>query len=330
MTQLQADDHVQEGDTLLAVLPFFHIYGLVVILSLGLAAGATIVTMPRFEIESYLAALERHRITLAHVVPPIVLQLAKHPGVERHDLSRLRKVFSGAAPLGEELTRACERRLGCTIRQGYGMTEASPATHMSPREVERIKPGSVGVLLANTECRVVDPRIVDPASGQDLGAGEAGEIWVRGPQVMKGYLKQPVATAETLDAEGWLHTGDVGTFDADGHFYVVDRLKELIKYKGLPVAPAEIEALLLSHPSVADAAVIGVPDPEAGEVPKAFVVLREPVTEAEILAFVSARVAPHKRVRRIETVDRIPRSPSGKILRRMLADRERSGGAANP
>jgi acyl-CoA synthetase (AMP-forming)/AMP-acid ligase II len=247
-----------------------------------------------------------------------VLALAKHPLVDRYDLSALRVITCAAAPLGEDLAHACMARLDCLLKQGYGMTEASPATHFMPDVGS--KPGSIGPAMPGTECL-----LVDPASGLAVGPGERGELWVRGPQVMKGYLNQPAATARTVDRDGWLHTGDVAYADGDGCFYIVDRVKELIKYKGYQVAPAELEALLVSHPAVADAAVIGVPDEEAGEVPKAFVVPRVEVAQADLLAWVAERVSPYKKIRQLELVDRIPKSPSGKILRRLLAERERAG-----
>jgi acyl-CoA synthetase (AMP-forming)/AMP-acid ligase II len=196
-------------------------------------------------------------------------------------------------------------------------------THTSTAASAERKPGSVGGLAPDTEGKVVDMQ-----TGREVGVGEQGEICVRGPQIMKGYLARPEATVAMIDGEGWLHTGDIGYADADGDFYVVDRLKELIKYKGCPVAPAELEALLLTHPAVADAAVIPSPDPDAGEVPKAFVVTRAPVTPDELMAFVAARVAATKRVRRLEVVEQIPKSPSGKILRRVLVERERARAAA--
>ncbi|MEA2692560.1 MAG: hypothetical protein QOJ16_1947 [Acidobacteriota bacterium] len=310
---------VGTDDTIIAVLPFFHIYGLVVVMNLGLYHGATIVTLPRFELDSFLATLAKYGVTFANVVPPIVLALAKHPAVGQHDLSKLRMIFSGAAPLGGEIAQACARRLGCLVFQGYGLTETSPVTHVSPSDPALAKPGSVGFPLPNTECQIAD---LD--SGAPLGPGERGEICIRGPQNMLGYLNRPEATAAMIDASGWLHTGDVGYVGEDGHLYVVDRVKELIKYKGLQVAPAELEAVLLTHPAVADAAVIPSPDEEAGEVPKAFVVLRGEAIPDEILAFVAARVAPYKRIRRLEIVDQIPKSAAGKILRRVLVERERA------
>jgi acyl-CoA synthetase (AMP-forming)/AMP-acid ligase II len=199
------------------------------------------------------------------------------------------------------------------------MTETSLACHVTPQDPARVRPGAAGTTLPNMESKVIDSE-----TGAALGAGERGEICVRGPNIMRGYLNSPEATAETLDGDGWLHTGDVGYADADGYFYVVDRVKELIKYKGMQVAPAELEGLLLSHPAVADAAVIPSPDPEAGEVPKAFLVLRSPAPTDDILAWVASRVAPHKKIRRVEVVEAIPKSPSGKILRRVLVEQERA------
>jgi len=300
-------------DRSIAMLPFFHIYGMVVILGLGLWKGSTLITMPRFDLDLFLGHVQRHRITRVCVAPPVVLALAKHPSIDDFDLSSLKKLMSGAAPLDADLQNACQDRIGCVLLQGYGMTEASPVTHATSEEPGRCRPGTVGELVPNTECR-----IVDIATGQDLGPGHDGELWIRGPQVMKGYHDNPDATAATIDADGWLHTGDIGHADADGYFRVVDRLKELIKYKAWQVPPAELEAVLLTHPAVADAAVIGVPDAEAGELPKAFVVRKGEVTADELMAFVAAKVAPYKKVRAVEFIDVIPKSPSGKILRRLL------------
>jgi len=286
-----------------------------VVLLLGLWSGATIVVMPKFELEPYLDLLERHRATMLHVVPPIVVALAKSPCAGGRNFSQVRKLFSGAAPLGADVIAQCTARVGCVLQQGYGMTEASPATHTTSEVDAEIKPGSVGTLVPNTECRVVDP-----ATREDVAPGEDGEIWVRGPQVMLGYLNQPDATRATLDEDGWLHTGDIGHADEDGHFFIVDRLKELIKYKGMQVPPAELESVLLSHPAVADAAVVAQKDDDAGEIPRAFVVLKAPATAEDLMAFVAARVAPYKKIRRVEFIAAIPKSPSGKILRRVLRD----------
>ncbi len=306
---------VDEDEAFVAVLPFFHIYGMQVLMNLGLRAGATIVTMPRFDFEQFLQLHQEHSLTRAFVAPPMVVALAKHPLVDKYDLSALRLIFSGAAPLSADLAIECGRRLGCEVVQGYGMTELSPVSHATP--VGMFKPGSVGVTLPNTEVNIVDPLTQSP-----LGVDEDGEVWVRGPQVMKGYLNNEVATRNTIDDNGWLHTGDIGHIDADGHLFVVDRLKELIKYKGFQVPPAELEALLLTHPQVADAAVIGLPDDEAGEIPAAYVVLKQgqDVTATDIQRFVAEKVASYKQVRKLTFVDAIPKSASGKILRRVLRD----------
>jgi acyl-CoA synthetase (AMP-forming)/AMP-acid ligase II len=314
--QTNSAGHYADGeDTTIAFLPFFHIYGLTVIALMGLWAGATLVVVPKFELEPYLALVEKHRATLLHVVPPVVVAFAKHPAITAHDFSSIRKLFSGAAPLGADVTEQCTRRIGCVLQQGYGLTETSPAALITPEDVAKAKPGSIGRPVASTEVRVVDAE-----TGRDVEAGADGEIWIRGPQVMRGYFKRPDETRATLDADGWLHTGDIGHADA-GDFYIVDRLKELIKYKGMQVAPAELEAVLLSHPAVADAAVVPLKDAECGEIPRAFVVPKGAVTAEALMAHVAERVAPYKKVRRVEFIDAIPKSPSGKILRRLLKDR---------
>lgn len=318
MCQMEGLQISTENDTLMCVLPLFHIYGLVVVLNMGLYQGATIVTVPRFELEPFLQTIQDYGVTLAHLVPPIVLALSKNPVVDNYDLSKLKTIFSGAAPLDEHLTRACMQRLHCEVRQGYGMTETSPVTHSSPADPAQVKFGSVGVPAPNTECKIIDLE-----TGESLGTNKKGEVCVRGPQIMKGYLNRPEATAATIDAEGWLHTGDIGYADDAGHFYIVDRAKELIKYKGFQVPPAELEALLLTHSCVADAAVVPCQDDEAGEVPKAFVVLKGEVSAEELMNFVAERVAPHKKIRKLEFIDKIPKSPSGKILRRLLVQQER-------
>jgi acyl-CoA synthetase (AMP-forming)/AMP-acid ligase II len=306
---------IHEDESFVAVLPFFHIYGMQVLMNVGLRAGATIVTMPRFDLEQFLSLHQRHQLTRAFVAPPMVVALAKDPVVDNYDLSSLRLIFSGAAPLSAELAFECGRRIDCEVVQGYGMTEMSPVSHATPPGMCKL--GSVGVTVANTEVS-----IVDPATQGSLGLDEDGEVWVRGPQVMKGYLNNDVATKETIDDDGWLHTGDIGHIDADGHLFIVDRLKELIKYKGFQVPPAELEALLLTHPQIADAAVIGLPDDDAGEIPAAYVVLMEgqEASVADIQAFVAETVASYKQIRRLTFVDAIPKSASGKILRRILRD----------
>ncbi|MEZ5144571.1 MAG: 4-coumarate--CoA ligase family protein [Acidimicrobiales bacterium] len=319
IAQVMVPAEIGEDDVIVAVLPFFHIYGMQVLMNTGLRAGATVVTMPRFDLEEFLRLHQQYGITRSFVAPPIVVALAKHPIVDQYDLSHIKQVFSGAAPLSAELAAEASARLGCEVVQGYGMTEMSPVSHLTPHG--GFRPGSVGVTAPNTETR-----IVDPATGESLGIDADGEVWVRGPQVMKGYLNNDQATRDTLDDEGWLHTGDIGHIDADGHLYIVDRLKELIKYKGFQVPPAELEAVLLTHPAVADAAVVGLPDEEAGEIPVAYVVLKEgqQVTGEDIQAFVADEVAHYKQVRVVHLVDAVPKSASGKILRRVLRDQARA------
>ncbi|MFI8997103.1 4-coumarate--CoA ligase family protein [Streptomyces sp. NPDC053542] len=309
------------GDRILAVLPFFHIYGMTALMNAPLRQGATVVVLPRFDLDTFLTAIETHRVNAVYVAPPIVLALAKHPAVAGRDLSSLEYVLSAAAPLDAELAAACAGRLKLPpLLQAYGMTELSPGTHVVPRDAREAPPGTVGKLLPGTEMRIL---ALD--GGADLGPDATGEILIRGPQVMKGYLGRPEATDAMIDADGWLHTGDIGYCDADGWLHIVDRVKELIKYKGYQVAPADLEALLLQHEDIADAAVIGVPDADGNEIPKAYVV-RQPgalLTEREIIAYVADRVAPYKKIRRVEFTDAVPRAATGKILRRELRARER-------
>jgi 4-coumarate--CoA ligase len=317
VAQVLAGASIQEDEKFIAVLPFFHIYGMQVLMNTGLRAGITIITMPRFDLEQFLSLHQQYGITRSFVAPPIVVALAKHPMVDNYDLSALQQVFSGAAPLSAELSLECGARLGCEVVQGYGMTEMSPVSHLTPPGGS--KPGSCGVTAPNTLSRVVDP-----VTQKDLGVDEDGELCVQGPQVMLGYLNNQAATDATLDRDGWLHTGDIGHIDADGHLWIVDRLKELIKYKGFQVPPAELEALLLTHPAVADAAVVGLPDEEAGEIPVAHVVLRPgaEATPEEIQEFVAGQVAHYKQIRKVVITDAIPKSASGKILRRILKQQQ--------
>ena len=305
------------GEVVAGVLPFFHIYGQTAVMNSALRAGDTVVTLPRFDFEAFLQMIAEHHVTRAFVAPPIVVALSKHPAVGRYDLSSLRMLNSGAAPLGDDLEAACRARVPARLQQGYGLTEASPVTHITPLAEEH-RPGTIGQLIPNTEARIVK---VD--THEDAASGEPGELWVRGPQVMTGYLDDAAATARTLSADGWLRTGDIATLRAGG-WRIVDRLKEFIKYKGYQVAPAMLEALLLTHPAVGDACVIPVADEDAGEIPKAFVVARAPVTGDELMTFVAERVAPHERIRAVELIDEIPKSASGKLLRRVLVERERA------
>jgi acyl-CoA synthetase (AMP-forming)/AMP-acid ligase II len=329
--QLQPQMHITEADVVINAMPFFHAAGWVILFHLGLANGCTIVTLPRFELGAFLHAAQSHGVTRTLVVPPVIVALAKQPVVDTYDLTRLTTILVGAAPLGEAVARACAERVGCLVQQIYGLTETSPITHANPEDPARNKLAAVGPCVPNTEAKVLDL-----ASGAELGIHEPGEICVRGPQVMRGYLNRPDATALVIDHDGWFHTGDVGYADEDGYFFIVDRVKELIKYNAYQVAPAELEAVLLSHPALADAAVIPSPDEQAGEVPKAFVVLKGPggqeadITPEAIMAYVAARVAPYKKVRRLEFIDTIPKTASGKILRRVLVARERARVAMSP
>lgn len=309
-----------ERDVLLGVLPLFHIFGLNVLMNTGLSIGATLVLMPRFDLEEFLGAIQMHRATYAFVVPPILLALAKHPLVAKYDLSSLDRLLSGAAPLGAGLAHEVEARLGCRVMQGYGLTETSPVALVSALDGSMPK-DSAGVPVAGTEARIMDLE-----TGAEAAPGARGELWIRGPQVMKGYLNRPEDTAHVLDADGWFHTGDIARADEAGRIYVVDRLKELIKVKGMQVAPAELEAVLLTHPAVADAAVIPIPDEKAGERPKAFVVLKAGQYAAgdALIAHAAERTAPHKRIVEVAFVATIPKSPSGKILRRLLVEEERA------
>ncbi|MET7631246.1 MULTISPECIES: 4-coumarate--CoA ligase family protein [unclassified Streptomyces] len=326
LEQLRPFIPMNPGHRILAVLPFFHIYGLTALMNAPLRLGATVVVLPRFDLVQFLTAIEKHRISGLYVAPPIVLALAKHPAVAQYDLSSLEYIVSAAAPLDAGLAAACSRRLGLPpVRQAYGMTELSPGTHVVPLAAENPPPGAVGKLLPATEMRIVS--LDDP--DRDAGIDTDGEVLIRGPQVMKGYLGRPEATAAMIDADGWVHTGDIGRVDADGWLHVVDRVKELIKYKGYQVAPAELEALLLGHPSIADAAVIGVYDTDGNEGPKAYLVRQagvapDDLTADDVMAYVAERVAPYKKIRRVEFIGAVPRATSGKILRRELRDREQA------
>jgi acyl-CoA synthetase (AMP-forming)/AMP-acid ligase II len=310
---------VRRDDVFLNVLPYFHIYALNLLMSGAISLGATQVAMPRFDMVELCTLIERHRATVCFIVPPIVLGLAASPEVDKHDFSSVRFFFSGAAPLAPDPARRMGQRLGKPIIQGYGLTETSPVTHANPFDAPVLE--SIGPTVPGT-----DDKIVDLETGtKTLAIGEAGEICVRGPQVMKGYWNKTQDTADVI-RDGWFHTGDVGKKDEKGYVFIVDRKKEFIKYKGFGVGPAEVEAVLCEHPAVADAGVIGKPNEEAGEIPKAFVQLRPnaQATADELIAFVKERISDYKRVREVEFIDKVPRTASGKILRRELAERERA------
>lgn len=304
-----------EDDNYLGVLPFFHIYGMTPVLLGALQDGAYMTTISKFDPEVFLTAIQKQKITKLMIVPPIVLFMARHPMVSKFDLSSVQEVISAAAPLGEALTNEFMEKVKIPIYQGYGLTETSPVTHLDyvPGTV-----GSIGRLISNTEGKVVSPD-----TGETLARGETGEICIRGPQNMKGYLNNERATREMIDDDGWLHTGDIGHIKENDCFVISDRLKELIKYKGLQVAPAELEDILQKHPAILDVAVVGMPDDRAGELPTAYVVCKPgvSVTPPEIIKYVEDNVADYKRLRGgVEFISEIPRSPSGKILRRLLKD----------
>ncbi len=300
-------------------LPFFHIYGMTVLMNGGFANGVTQVVMPRFDSQLCLDLVQRHGVTNLFVVPPALLALANFAEAEKFDTSTLEFIVSGAAPLAPEVAQRARDRYGCIILQGYGMTETSAVSNVNP--LHRVKPTSVGPPIADTMEKVV---ALD--DGRELGPNEEGELLIHGPQIMRGYWNRPEETTDTITQEGWLRTGDIARCDEEGYVYIVDRKKELIKYKGYQVAPAELEALLMEHPAVLDAAVIPKRDPASGEVPKAFILLRptEKATAEELMRFVEERVAPYKKVREIEFVEAIPKSLSGKILRRDLIEQERA------
>src|SRR5438477_7394511 len=310
---------VRRDDVFLNVLPYFHIYALNLLMSGAVSLGATQVIMSRFDMVEYCTLVERERATVCFIVPPLVLGLAMSPEVDKHDFSKVRFFFSGAAPLAPDPARRMGQRIGKPIIQGYGLTETSPVTHANPIDAPVLE--SIGPAVPGTEDKIVDLE----TGTKTLPNGEVGEICIRGPQVMKGYWKKPQDTADVI-RDGWFHTGDVGRRDDKGYVFIVDRKKEFIKYKGFGVGPAEVEAVLCEHPAVADAGVIGKPNDEAGEIPKAFVQLRPnaQVTADELIAFVKERIADYKRVREVEFIEKVPRTASGKILRRELAERERT------
>ncbi|XP_023744169.1 4-coumarate--CoA ligase 2 [Lactuca sativa] len=311
---------IHKEDVLICVLPLFHIYSLNSILLCGLRAGAAILIMQKFDIVPFLQLIEKYKVTIGPFVPPIVLTIANNEElVDKYDLSSIRTVMSGAAPLGKELEDTVRMKFpNAKLGQGYGMTEAGPVLAMClafAKEPFDIKSGACGTVVRNAEMKIIDPE-----TGASLPKNQRGEICIRGDQIMKGYLNDPEATKSTIDSEGWLHTGDIGYIDDDDELTIVDRLKELIKYKGFQVAPAELEALLLTHPDISDAAVVPMKDEAAGEVPVAFVVKSadSSITEDDIKKFIHKQVVFYKRINRVFFIDAIPKSPSGKILRKDL------------
>jgi acyl-CoA synthetase (AMP-forming)/AMP-acid ligase II len=311
---------VTADDRVLAVLPFFHIYGMTVLLNLALAQRSSLVTMPKFDLAEFLRCIAEYRCTYVFIAPPIAVALAKHPLIDQYDLSSLQTVFSGAAPLDGTLAKAVADRIGVRMRQGYGMTEMSPVSHAIPLDWDSTPLDSVGPAIPNLESKLIDTLTGEEIEIPAEGESAPGELLCRGPNIMVGYLNNPEATAEVLEADGFLHTGDIATANAQGVVTIIDRLKELIKYKGYQVAPAVLEAVLLSHPQIADAAVIGVKDDDGQEIPKAFVVLQQgaELSGQDVMVFVAERVAAHEKVRRVAFVDTIPKSSAGKILRKDL------------
>ncbi|XP_051114045.1 4-coumarate--CoA ligase 2-like [Andrographis paniculata] len=320
--------YIHSEDVMLCVLPLFHIYSLNSVLLCGLRVGAAILIMQKFDIVPFLELIPKYKVSIGPFVPPIVLAIAKSPLVDKYDLSSVRTVMSGAAPLGKELEDAVRIKFpNAKLGQGYGMTEAGPVLAMClafAKEPFQIKSGACGTVVRNAEMKIVDTE-----TGASLGRNQPGEICIRGDQIMKGYLNDQESTKRTIDKQGWLHTGDIGFIDDDDELFIVDRLKEIIKYKGFQVAPAEIEAILLNHPCISDAAVVPMIDEQAGEVPVAFVVKSNgsTITEDEIKQFVSKQVIFYKRINRVFFIEAIPKSPSGKILRKDLRAKLNGAGA---
>ena len=316
VSQIQSLWNFGEGATL-GFLPLYHIYGMNVVLNPTLMAGGTVVLMPRFDLDRLLELVVAEGITWIPLVPPVLNALCQAAEAGKFPREhRLNWVMSGAAPLAAELAQRFTKLTGLRVRQGYGMTEASPVTHIGVVEDPWYRPASIGIPVALTDCRVVGEQ------NEEVAVGGIGELVVRGPQMMLGYWKAPEASAAAL-RDGWYWSGDVARMDEDGFFYVVDRRKEMIKYKGFAIAPAEVEAVLLENPTVRDCGVVGRSDDEAGEVPCAFVVLRDgnPGSERnadELRAYVAERLTPYKQPRDVRFVASIPRNPSGKILRREL------------
>lgn len=318
--QFISSGRITERDTLLLFLPFYHIYGIMLING-ALYSGATQVIMEAFDLDLSLSLAQKHQATLYYAVPPILIQMDGHPNLSAYEVSHLRYIMVGAAPMAPDVAQRVQEKLGVRVLQGYGLTEASPVTHLNPVDQGKVKLDSVGLGVSNQEQKIVDLETGE----RELEVGEVGELAVKGPHVMQGYWKSQEETARVL-RDGWLSTGDIARMDAEGYIYIVDRKKEMIKYKGFSVAPAEVEAVLFQHEAVADCAVIGKPDVEAGEIPKALVLLRsgQEISPDDLMEFVGSRIAGYKRVREVAFVTSIPKTASGKILRRVLLEAERS------
>ena len=310
----------------LTVLPLFHIYGMTTGMNAPMYLAGKMVTLPRFDAVSTLRAIQKRKVTVFCGAPTMYALLLAHPDVKKYNLKSVRFCISGSAPLPPEVQKKWMEVTGGVLVEGYGLTESSPVTHCNPldRSMKTVKVGSIGLPWPDT-----DAKIMDIETGEmDLGTGEVGELVVRGPQVMSGYWKMLEETASVLRG-GWLYTGDIGKMDEDGYFYITDRKKDLIKYKGYSVYPREIEDVLYEHPAVKLCAVVGKPDPVASEIPKAFVVLKDgaTATEEEIKKFVNEKVAPYKAIRELEFRKELPMTLVGKVLRRVLQEEERQKAA---
>jgi long-chain acyl-CoA synthetase len=307
----------EAGEVVLGALPLFHVYGLTTVMNAAIYTAATVVLMPRrFDPKEALGLIARHRVTLFPGVPRMYSALVSHPEARRHDLSSLRACFSGAAPLPVALMQQFKAATGANLVEGYGLSEASPVTHSNPSDaLEKVRGGSIGLPLPDTDFKIVD---LDMAQ-RELPPDEVGELAIRGPQVMKGYWQRPEETAQVL-RDGWLFTGDVARCDADGYCYIVDRKKDIINVAGLKVWPCEVEEVMFEHPAVKDVGVVGAPDPERGEVVRAFVILKagQQATAEELIAFCKARLAAYKAPRSIEFRSELPLTLIGKVLRRSL------------
>jgi len=306
-------------DIIIGLLPAYHSWGACTCVNSPIYAGARVVLIPRLDIEGLLMTIEREKATVLYGAASMFITLINNPLINKYDLSSLKYIKAGAMPIPTEIKEKWEKVTGVTMVLGYGLSEASPETHNSPSH--RIKPGTIGIPVIDT-----DARIVDEETGKiELPPGEMGELLLKGPQIMKGYLNRPEENKEAL-RNGWLYTGDLALMDEDGYFCIVDRKKEIIKYKGYTVAPAEVESALYEHPAVRECAVVGKPDVLVGEIPKAYVVLKDGYTasEEELITFCEQKVAPYKRIRKVEFIKEIPKTHVGKVLRRLLRDRERN------
>jgi len=310
----------EEGkDTHVNVLPLYHIYGMTVTMNSSISSAGAMILIPRFDPVEVLSSIQRHKASIFCGVPTLYAFLINHPEISKFDCSSVRFCISGASPLPPEVQKRFMELTKGTLVEGYGLTEASPVTHANPLDptLETVKIGSIGLIWPDTEAKIVDLETGE----RSLPAGEVGELAVKGPQVMKGYWNRPEETADVL-REGWLHTGDIAKMDEDGYFYIVDRKKDLLKYKGYSVYPREVEDVIYEHPAVKLCAVVGKPDKLSGEIPKAFIVLKEgaEATEEELIQFVKERVAPYKRIREVEFRKELPMTLVGKVLKRTLRE----------